>query len=287
MKKREKIYVTKASGESVEFSVSKLKNSMMRAGASKEQIETVVAQISDKLYQGIPTKKIYREAFNLLKASSKHIAAKYQLKGAIMELGPSGYPFEKFVAEILNRQGYKTQVGQVVKGQCVSHEVDVIAENEDAHFMIECKYHNTPGRVSDVKIPLYIQSRFKDVEAAWLKIPKYASKFHQGWVVTNTKFTTDAVQYGTCVGLKLVGWNYPNGESLRSLIDSLKLYPVTCLTSLTGYEKQKLLENKIVLCKELLEKQTLLDEVGIKPSRIITIMNEASLLCRQENHETK
>ncbi len=202
-----------------------------------------------------------------------------------MELGPSGYPFEKFVAEIFNRKGYKTQVGQIVKGNCVSHEVDVIAENETEHFMIECKYHNTPGRVSDVKIPLYIQSRFKDVEAAWLKIPKFASKLHQGWVVTNTKFTTDALQYGTCIGLKLIGWNYPNGESLRSMIDTLKLYPITCLTSLTGYEKQKLLENKIVLTKELLENQTLLEDAGIKPTRIVTIMNEASLLCRQENTE--
>ncbi len=75
MKKREKVYVTKASGESVEFSVSKLKDSMMRAGASQEQAETIVEQISGKLYQGIPTKKLYKEAFTLLKASSKHTAA--------------------------------------------------------------------------------------------------------------------------------------------------------------------------------------------------------------------
>ena len=279
MKEQNQILITKASGENVVFSESKLRSSLLRAGASEEQITIIVAQISEKLYDGISTQEIYRMAFNLLKQGTKRVAAKYQLKRAIMELGPSGFPFEKYIAEILKTQGYRVKVGEIVRGQCVNHEIDVIAEKGEQHFMIECKYHNQPGTVCDVKIPLYIQARFKDVEAAWVKIPGHGTKFHQGWVVTNTRFTIDALQYGNCAGLNLLGWDYPHGNSLRNQIDKLKLYPITCLTTLTQAEKQTLLDKRIVLCKELCEDDRLLLDCGIIPSRIKSIMKEALELC--------
>jgi len=279
MKKRSEIFITKASGESVEFSESKLRNSMERSGATEEQINAVLQDLSSKLYEGISTKKIYRIAFNLLKGESKHVAAKYHLKTAIMELGPSGFPFETFFGEILKYQGYATKIGEIVNGHCVKHEIDVIAEKGDQHFMIECKYHNLHGNVCDVKIPLYIQARFKDVEAAWTKLPGHGTKFHQGWVVTNTKFTGDAIQYGTCAGLNLIGWDYPNGNSLRNQIDTLGLYPITCLTTLTKIEKQSLLDKRIVLCKEICHNKNLLIDAGVNPSRINAVLEEAAKLC--------
>jgi hypothetical protein len=206
-----------------------------------------------------------------------------------MELGPSGFPFEKFVAEILAAQGYMVQTGQIIRGKCVNHEIDVIAEKEEQHFMIECKYHNQPGTVSDVKVSLYIHARFKDVEASWIELPGHRSKFHQGWVVTNTRFSNDAIDYGTCAGLKLIGWNYPDGGSLRSLIDKLGLYPITCLGSLSKAEKQKLLDNNIVLCRELRDNAKLLLDAGVKASRITVVQHEALKLCEsiRENMEIK
>src|SRR3990167_10763671 len=128
MSNTSKIRIVKASGESEIFSAEKLKNSLEKAGASQVQIERIITEISDCLYEGMSTKKIYRIAFNMLKESSRHLAAKYHLKQAIMELGPSGYPFEKYVGEILSYQGYKTRIGEIVQGKCVSHEIDVIAE---------------------------------------------------------------------------------------------------------------------------------------------------------------
>ncbi|MGZ3864237.1 MAG: restriction endonuclease [Bacteroidia bacterium] len=275
-----KLFVTKASGEMVPFSSEKLMRSLLRSGADEGTAEKVLEEIEKRLFSGVSTKKIYHWAFSLLKEKSKHLAGQYHLKQAIMELGPSGFPFEKFFSEILKRQGYQTVVGQIVKGQCVTHEIDVIAEKGKHHFMIECKYHNQPGIVSDVKIPLYIQARFKDVEASWVKLPGHEAKLHQAWVVTNTRFSDDAIQYGVCAGLKLIGWNYPNGDSLRSQIDRLGLYPITCITSLTKSEKQQLLTKRIVLCHEICEKESVLAEMGIKPARISVIMEEAHKLCQ-------
>lgn len=279
MKRKKEILVTKASGEKAPFHEDKLKASLMRSGADDNQTEQILSEITSQLYPGISTKKIYRIAFNLLKSGTKPFAARYQLKQGIMELGPSGYPFEKFVGEILSHQGYSVQVGQIVKGKCVNHEIDVIALADHHHFMIECKYHNQRGTVCDVKIPLYIQLRFKDVEAEWIKIPGHANRTHQGWVVTNTKFTTDAIQYGNCSGLKLLGWDYPVKGSLKDLIDEFGLYPITCLTTLTRAEKQQLLDMKIVLCKEICNNAKLLSDLGMNEIKIGKVMEEGQKLC--------
>ncbi len=274
------IFITKASGEKSKFSEDKLRKSLSLAGATTEKIDTVLKEIDSNLYEGISTKKIYRMAFDFLRGESRHMAARYHLKQAIMELGPSGFPFEKFIAEILNVEGYKTMVDKIVQGKCVSHEIDVIAEKDDHLYMIECKYHNQRGKFSDVQIPLYIQSRFKDVEAQWLKNPEYKTKTMSGWVVTNTRFSVDAILYGTCAGLTLLGWDYPIKSGLKDRVDRLGLYPVTCLTSLTKVEKQRLLDKKIVLCKEIYNNEPLLEAAGIKNSRIRTVMKEAKQLCQ-------
>jgi hypothetical protein len=271
--------ITKASGEVVPFSAQKLRASLLRSGANEETIQTIIGEIEKQLYDGMPTKKIYQRAFGMLKKYSKRHAAKYKLKQAIMELGPSGFPFEKFVAAILHQQGYRVKVGEIIKGRCVSHEIDVIAGKENKMFMIECKYHNLAGINCDVKVPLYIHSRFLDLEKERITVPGIGSEFNQGWVVTNTKFTGDAITYGTCAGLHLVGWDYPEQESLRRQIDRSGLYPITCLTSITKKEKQNLLEKRIVLCKELMEDSSLLSIAHISGPRARLVLKEVENLC--------
>jgi len=278
------ILITKASGEQVPFAPEKLKHSLRRSGANQEVIKKIEAKIQHLLYPGISTKEIYRMAFSLLKKSSRHTAAKYKLKKAIMELGPSGFPFEKYVSEILKYEGYKVLVGQIVQGHCVQHEVDVIAQKDEKHFMIECKFHGDQGRKCDVKIPLYIQSRFLDVEKTWQQHLQHTNKFHQGWVVTNTRFTADALRFGTCAGLYLLSWNFPSKNSLKERIDSSGLHPLTSLTTLTKGEKKALLERGFVLCKELCQNENWLEEINIEANRRKKILAEASLLCETKIH---
>jgi len=273
--------ITKANGEKSIFDPGKLLNSLVRSGADVAQAHEIVDSITTDLYPGISTKKIYQKAFSLLKQRSRFLAARYNLKNAIMILGPSGYPFERFVGELLKHQGFKVEVAKIIEGKCVNHEVDVIAEKDSHHFMIECKYHNQPGTVSDVKIPLYIHSRFLDVAEQWKRLPGHEHKIHQGWVVTNTRFTLDAIQYGNCAGLKLLGWDYPSKGSLKDLIDSFGLYPITTLTSLTLAEKKSLLQMNLVLCHELQESKTVLTQIGVKGPRMKAILEECQNLCHR------
>ncbi|MDH4298515.1 MAG: restriction endonuclease [Cyclobacteriaceae bacterium] len=275
------VLITKASGEKVAFLPEKLRQSLQRSGADDIIIESVIEKLVPQLYDGISTRNIYRLAFSLLKKVSKPHAARYKLKQAIMEFGPSGFPFEKFVGEIFRAQGYTARVGVIAEGQCVKHEIDVIAEKGEHYLMIECKFHNLPGIKSDVKIPLYIQARFQDVEKQRLQQSENNASFHQGWVVTNTKFTDDAVQYGGCVGLHLLGWDYPRKGSLNKLIDAYGLHPLTSLTTLTKAEKQHLIEKGVVLCKEICESPHLLDSLHIAKTRTNNILKECQQLCRQ------
>ena len=160
----EKLIVTKASGIQSVYDPDKLKKSLHKSGADEETVNFILKSLKPQLFDGIPTKKIYRMAYAMLKKTSKETASKYKLKNAIFELGPSGYPFEIFIAEILKQKGYKVKIGQTLKGKCVKHEVDVVADKGDRHFIIECKYHHSAGIICDVKIPLYIKARFDDIE---------------------------------------------------------------------------------------------------------------------------
>lgn len=274
-----KVYIIKANGEKAIFEVKKLIASLRKAGASEQLALNISNQIKGVLHEGMTTKKIYKIAFSELRKKARPMAARYKLKKAIMELGPTGFPFEKFIAEILKQEGYRVKVGKIIKGFCVQHEVDVIAEKDNQHFMIECKFHAESSRKCNVKIPLYIQSRFLDILKLWEKKPGHTTKFHQGWIATNTRFTTDAIKFGSCVGLYLLGWNHPQKGSLKERIDASGLHPVTCLTTLTKREKQLLLEKMIVLCKNIAEDEKVLMNIGLPDTRIKKVMAEAKALC--------
>lgn len=276
------VKIIKATGEVSIFDVSKLITSLKRSGASDELALQIATDIEASLYEGMSTKEIYKKAFALLKKHSRVTAARYKLKKAILELGTSGFPFERYVAALLDSQGFKTEVGVIVDGQCVSHEIDVIAHKGDLHYICECKFHNRQNRTCNVKIPLYIHSRFKDVEQSLRSSKGHRNKFHQGWIFTNTRFTSDAMKYGNCVGLKLVGWDYPKGQGIKDLTDRAGIHPITCLTTLTSREKKALLELEIVHVKNLCNQPAVLDKIGMSKNRQKNILSEATQLCEIE-----
>jgi len=274
------VLIKKYSGEYQAFDVKKLINSLRRSKANENLIQDIAYKVQEEIEDGMTTKKIYQMAFKMLKGKSRVSASKYKLKKALMELGPSGFPFEKLVGKLFAHEGYTIKVGVIVQGNCVQHEIDVIAQKEEKHYMIECKYHSDQGRFCNVKIPLYIHSRFLDVEKQWEHQKGHETKSHQGGVYTNTRFTTDAIQYGKCVGLLLTSWDYPIGNGLKDRIDKSGLHPLTALTTITKAEKTKLLDKDIVLCKELHENPALLEQIGIDKKRHKKILEDSEALCK-------
>lgn len=275
------IQIKKYSGELEPFSVEKLQNSLYKSGASKEVVIKIIEKLRPQLFNGITTKIIYKKAFDLLKKHNHFCATKYSLKKAILALGPSGYLFEKLVGEILKYKGFKTQVSVILPGECVTHEIDVLAEKDGCTYAIECKFHSKLKYRSDVKIPLYINSRFLDIQKIWNNDPSKTTILKQGWLVTNTKFTEDAVSYAKCVGLSLFSWDYPKGNGIKDHIDRFGLYPVTALINLKKWEKLELIKNNIVLITELKNNIKFLEELKIPEKRIKKVALELKAVCNQ------
>ncbi len=267
------ITVTKATGQREPFNQEKVITSIRRAGIQKELEDNVIEHVKSKLYDNIPTSKIYHHIIEFLEKSNSYAKSRYGLKRAIMELGPSGYPFEDFVAEILKTKGYTTTVRNILQGRCVTHEIDVIAIKDTKHIMIEAKFHNLPGIHSNIHVSLYTKARFDDI--------KERHNLTQAWIVTNTKATTDAVSFALCSNVKIISWDYPEGESLRELIEQSGLTPITALSTLSFGQKQKLLEEKIVLCKSVCQSPNILNVLGVSEEQKKVVLSEAKFVCNQ------
>ena len=268
--------IRKASGEKEPFSQQKLESSLKRAGADDMAISAIISEIKPWLYNGVSTKKIYKKAFKLLTSQKRGLAARYSLKKAIMELGPTGYPFEHFVGQLLQHLGFKTEVGQLLEGKCVKHEVDVVATGDKVQYFVECKYYNSQGKYADVKVPLYIRSRFDDIVEKRRNVPEYKDFTFHGWLITNTRFTTDAMNYGKCAGLQLISWDYPGGQSLKDIIEREGLFPVTVLTMLNKEQKQVLLDKGIVLCSQIYKQNGILNKLGLSENKKKKIIEEVN-----------
>lgn len=269
------IKITKANGDKVFFDREKLISSLNKSGAPIKLISTIVLRIEQSLVEGMSTREIYKKAFAGLKKKSGAIAGRYKLKRAIFELGDTGFPFEKLVGKLLEQEGYETEVGVFLDGRCVKHEIDVVAQNNDSYNIIECKFHSKQGRICNVKVPLYIHSRFMDVEHELKRLKSNRKKNYQGGVYTNTRFSTDALQYGECAGLLMTSWDRPKGNGLKDIVDRSGLHPLTALSSLTKAEKGKLLDIGIVLCKELHQNPHLLNKIGVSKIRQKKIIQDS------------
>jgi hypothetical protein len=269
------VYVVKMDGEKELFDTNKLRASLRRAKAPEETIEMVVEKVENELFDGMTTSDIYARAYEILEKSEKPIAARYSLRRALADLGPTGFPFEYFVGEIFRAKGYEVKTGVMVQGQCAEHEVDMIAENENELISMEIKFHNNIKIKSDMKVALYVKARFDDIMAR----DNSSSKKHEGWLLTNTKFTKNVISYAECANLKIVSWNYPAEGSLQAMIEETGLHPLTCLSTLPKREQVLLMNEGLVLCRDVKKNTHLLEKYGLKREEIANIQEEAASVC--------
>lgn len=272
------LYITKADGSKELFQMKKLRNSLKRAGAKETEIDTIVRHIDSQLVDGITTEALYHLAFTLLRENEKISAARYSLRRAMIGLGPTGFPFEDYLAKLFAAQGYTTRTRAIIKGKCVAHEIDVVAYKEGASFVAEAKFHAQPGMKSDLQVILYSYARFLDIAGTKLHNNENHGTL-TGKVITNTKFTTTAIQYAKCVGMELLSWDFPRKGNLQDMIESSRLYPVTVLQTLSMREKRSLLETGNVLCSDIIDNHNLLSSIGVPRKKMPAIMDEGVRLC--------
>lgn len=268
-------WVVKANGEKVRYDRNKIVNSLVRAGSDRKEAKDIAVSVEKQLSDNVRTKEILRLALKKLD-NRPEVAMKYNLKGAVMNLGPAGFAFEQFFAELLRNYDYETKTNQTLPGKNVNHEVDIMAKDKKTNkeYMIECKYHNQSGIYTDVKATLYTYARFLDLK-------KF---FDAPWLVSNTKFSHDAIAYGKGVGMRITSWSYPEENSIQSLIEKKGLYPVTILKSARGYVLEKLANAKMMLAGDLLKLsvEEIKQRTGLEERTINKLHSEAGCVCHKE-----
>lgn len=272
------IYIVKANGEKELFDVEKLRHSLRKLGAKDDVVEDVVMEVSANLHDGITTKEIYRDAFSVLRRKQRPIAVRYSLRKSVEMLGPTGFPFEKFIAEVFKSRGYEVETNRIVQGKCAEHEIDIAAWKDDELLLIEAKFHSNFGMKSDLKVALYVKARFDDLIGLEFEFGGKKRKATGGLLVTNTKFSQTAINYGQCQRINLIGWNYPYGETLHNMIEKSQLIPITALTTLSTNEKSRLLRDGYVISKNLVGNDVL-EKMGLTGKKAQAVRDEVLTAC--------
>lgn len=270
--------VVKKSGDSVPFDPMKIYRSLKNVGVTDEVAEIIIRAVALEAYEGITTKEIYAKTFALLRKYSRGASVRYRLKDAISQMGNTGYPFERFVADLFAEKGYQVKVGTIISGHAITHEVDVLAINRDRIFTVECKYHVNPSAKSDVKVPMYILSRYTDIKNRWEGHDDFKDRHYQQWVATNTRFTDDAILFAEAYGLRILSWDYPKGASLRDWIQLYGAYPITCLSSLSKADKNLLIGKGLVSCRTIHKNNYLLDKLPLPHAKKNMLKKELTYL---------
>lgn len=268
--------IVKADGTIELFEPQRLRLSLMKAGAGPHTAEKITEAITKTVVPGASSKEIYTRAFTLLRKEARPVAARYALRRALLEFGPTGHPFEDFVARLYAKEGWKVDARQMIRGKCVMHEVDLYATRGDERLAAELKYHNDPGYKTDLKVALYVKARFEDI---WQCDPKtQICPVDRGLLITNTKFTSEAVAYADCAGIELLGWNYPVGASLFERIIAARVYPITVLTSLSKSAKHLLIDRRIVTTDDIGTQRDIFKELHFTPEEVGDVLAEIEAL---------
>ena len=128
--------------------------------------------------------------------------------------------------------------------------------------------HNQQGTKTNVKAPMYIRSRFDDLNRVRHFDNELKQTNTQGWIITNTRFTSDAIKFGRDYGQTLLSWDYPQKSNLKDWIELENLHPITCLSSITRKEKKALLSKGIVMCHSLYKHILQDEDLPIKPRNL-------------------
>jgi hypothetical protein len=268
------ITVKKADGSTEYFKVEKLRRSLRRAGATPAELATIISTIEKRLYDGITTQAIYRIAFELLRHTEQKAATRYSLRRALFGLGPTGFPFERYLGRLFEAEGYNTKTGILIQGHCAEHEIDVAAYKADHSFVAEAKFHARPGIKTDLQVAMYSYARLLDLRSATICTDDICG-IKEFWLITNTKFTTAAEKYALCAGLTILSWDYPRKNNLHDRIQRLGVYPITVLSTLTPTNISTLFEHDCILCSDIVAKPHLLRYLHTPKANIDAILTEA------------
>lgn len=275
-------YVINLRGEEEPFSFEKVYQSAKRAGSPEFLAKTIAENVQQNIYPGIKTSEIFKKVKNLLAKKNSKAAIRFSLKKAIQKLGPTGFPFEKYIGAIFKSSGFEVRLNEYLEGLCLRYEIDLLAQKENLFYVGECKYRNLLQEgVIHSNITLANFARFLDLkDGKFLKQEKFRNFEIKTILVTNAKFSLDSIKFSLCRNVDLLGWRYPENKGLEYFIETQNLYPITILPSLNNELIKIFVSENIMLVKDLLKLDSIKfsKEMKIPLNCLENLIKEAKIL---------
>ncbi len=269
------VFVTKADGSKQPFDKEKIIQTCLRLGANREEAHRFAQQIENKLYDGMPTRKILQKIFVLMRKPKPAIKHLFDLRRGISLMDPKP-EFEMFVRAVLVHSGFEVQPNQILRGLCGEHEVDALATKDSVTYLIEAKHHINYHALTGLDESRIARAIIEDVTEGFIRGTTNV-KIDRAMIVTNTKYSGHAVIYGSCRGIMQIGWATPKGSGLRDIIEKHKLYPISCLRGVSTDTRIRLVDTGIVLIKQLLEQDSryLERKLNLPHQAVLSLMEKA------------
>lgn len=272
------INVVKSSGEMQPLDLEKVERTILRAGASAKIASQISREVARRAFEGISTQEISKLVRRLLARQAPAASRRYELRDAIIRLGPAGFDFEKYIADLLAHYGYKTELPPLLEGACITHEVDVLATKNERVAMIEAKLRHELGIFITIKDTTHTWTRFLDINDAASR--GTSPHLDECWIITNSRFSHDSVKFGACKGMTLIGWDHPHERPLPRWIDEVGLYPVTILKSVNPRILRALSAANTMLLRDLVDLpfDTLCRQLKLPANLVQKLVNEAKMV---------
>jgi hypothetical protein len=272
--------VEDARGGVEEYEDAKIREAAVRAGFSEGQAHHIEERVRERAWDGITTKKLHSIVYEEMKKLDEPSAIRYRLRDAIAALNPEFHEFEKYIAQVLEMEGIETHWSPRPKpeGECIDHEIDVVAEVDGTTYIVECKHHYHHHRYTGLDVPMRQWARLQDLRNGYEKGVEHALDVDEAWVVVNTKLSRHAKEYAACKDVRMTAWKYPEGEGLDAVVERHQAYPVTIL-DLPSHVRKELSKRNILTIQGLLgldeEKE---NDLGLEEKVIDDIQRQARRL---------
>jgi hypothetical protein len=244
-------------------------------GADSYIANEFAERIEKRLYDGITTQMILKLIFTYMRKYRPAVSHLFDLKQGISLMAPKP-EFELFIQVLLGHSGFEVSPSQVLRGKCGEHEVDGVARKDGVTYFVEVKHHFSYHALTGLDESRIAWAVLEDVTEAFT-LGLTDLKIDRAVIVTNTRYSEHAIQYGKCKNLIQIGWTSPEHFGLRDVIEKNKLYPLSCLRGVSPQDRLRLVNAGIVLIKQLLDQDTLTIErkTGLLEATVQSIMEKA------------
>ncbi|HOI13678.1 MAG TPA: restriction endonuclease [Methanoculleus sp.] len=268
-------HVTKVDGTRQPFDRGKVQRTLRNLGVGAEEAEQIAHEIEESVPDGVKTAMVFRMIRARARTVRPAVGHRTNLRRALALLR-SKPDFEEFVRVLLREHGYQVQTGCILAGRCGEHEVDAIAEKDDTTVFVEVKHHASHHRVTGLDEGRIARAIVEDLQEGF-RSGHCTVSIDGALIVCNTKLSEHAKRYAACRGIGHIGWDYPEEQNLRTMIEKTQSYPVTIVAGVGPSVSARLAAAGVVTAKLVAygDATTIAHDAGIPLKEVLLIAGRA------------